>query len=95
MTGLTLPLTASAISDADATAPPASRRVLSIQSHVVHGSVGNKSATFPLQLLGFEVDPINSVQLSNHMGYPHYGGQITAAGELEKLVHGLDINDFA
>ena len=25
-------------------------RVLSIQSHVVHGYVGNKSATFPLQV---------------------------------------------
>jgi hypothetical protein len=32
--------------------------------------VGNKSATFPLQLLGFEVDAINSVQFSNHSGYP-------------------------
>ncbi|XP_076858715.1 pyridoxal (pyridoxine, vitamin B6) kinase a isoform X3 [Brachyhypopomus gauderio] len=36
-------------------------RVLSIQSHVVRGYVGNKSATFPLQVLGFEVDSINSV----------------------------------
>ncbi|CAF94229.1 unnamed protein product, partial [Tetraodon nigroviridis] len=41
-------------------------RVLSIQSHVVRGYVGNKSATFPLQVLGFEVDSINSVQFSNH-----------------------------
>ena len=39
-------------------------RVLSIQSHVVHGYVGNKSATFPLQLLGFDVDVVNSVQVS-------------------------------
>jgi pyridoxine kinase len=39
------------------------RRVLSVQSHVVSGYVGNKSATFPLQLLGFEVDAINSVQV--------------------------------
>ena len=38
-------------------------RVLSIQSHVVSGYVGNKSATFPMQLLGFEVDAINSVQV--------------------------------
>ncbi|XP_055727421.1 pyridoxal kinase-like isoform X2 [Salvelinus fontinalis] len=44
-------------------------RVLSIQSHVVRGYVGNKSATFPLQVLGFEVDSINSVQFSNHTGY--------------------------
>jgi len=46
-----------------------SRRVLSIQSHVVHGYVGNKSAVFPLQLHGFDVDFINSVQFSNHTGY--------------------------
>ena len=44
-------------------------RILSIQSHVVSGYVGNKSATFPLQLLGFETDCINSVQFSNHTGY--------------------------
>ena len=43
-------------------------RVLSIQSHVVHGYVGNKCAVLPLQLLGFDVDPINSVQFSNHTG---------------------------
>jgi len=46
-----------------------SLRILSIQSHVVSGYVGNKSATFPLQLLGFETDCINSVQFSNHTGY--------------------------
>ncbi|XP_078089205.1 pyridoxal kinase-like isoform X2 [Mustelus asterias] len=44
-------------------------RVLSIQSHVVRGFVGNKSAAFPLQVLGFEVDLVNSVQFSNHTGY--------------------------
>uniref|UniRef100_A0AAV1VG55 pyridoxal kinase n=1 Tax=Peronospora matthiolae TaxID=2874970 RepID=A0AAV1VG55_9STRA len=43
-------------------------RVLSIQSHVVQGYVGNKSAVLPLQLLGMDVDPINSVQFSNHAG---------------------------
>ena len=45
-------------------------RVLSIQSHVVSGCVGNKAAVFPLQLLGFDVDFVNSVQFSNHTGYP-------------------------
>lgn len=34
---------------------PAVKRVLSIQSHVVHGYVGNRCAVFPLQLLGFDV----------------------------------------
>ena len=43
----------------------ASPRCLSIQSHVVHGYVGNKAAVFPLQLLGFEVDPICSVSMSS------------------------------
>ncbi len=36
-------------------AMPAAKRVLSIQSHVVHGYVGNRCAVFPLQLLGFDV----------------------------------------
>ena len=43
-------------------------RILSIQSHVVHGYVGNKCAAFPIQLLGHELDTINSVQFSNHTG---------------------------
>ncbi|XP_066596758.1 pyridoxal kinase-like isoform X3 [Prorops nasuta] len=57
-------------------------RVLSIQSHVVSGYVGNKSATFPLQLLGFEVDAINSVQLSNHTGYKVFKGQVLDDSDL-------------
>ena len=56
-------------------------RVLSIQSHVVHGHVGNKSAVFPMQLLGLDVDPINSVQFSNHTGYPHFKGQVRGASK--------------
>lgn len=41
-------------------------RVLSIQSHVVRGYVGNKAATFPIQVNGIEVDAINSVHFSTH-----------------------------
>ncbi|KAG8193227.1 hypothetical protein JTE90_005574 [Oedothorax gibbosus] len=69
-----------------------SHRVLSIQSHVVSGYVGNKSACFPLQLLGFEVDFINSVQLCNHTGYKHIKGQILKSEELEELYNGLKTN---
>ncbi|XP_066399815.1 uncharacterized protein [Miscanthus floridulus] len=50
------------------TLPSDTDRMLSIQSHTVQGYVGNKSSVFPLQLLGFDVDPINSVQFSNHTG---------------------------
>ena len=38
-------------------------RVLSIQSHVVHGHVGNKSAVFPMQLLGLDVEEPEKVDL--------------------------------
>ena len=46
-----------------ATTPNAIPRVLSVQSSVVSGYVGNKAAVFPLQLLGFDVDPVHSVQV--------------------------------
>lgn len=70
-------------------------RVLSIQSHVVHGYVGNKSAVFPLQVLGFEVDNINSVQFSNHTGYQNgFKGQVLNEKELEDVFSGLVANDL-
>ncbi|KAL3686899.1 hypothetical protein R1sor_013208 [Riccia sorocarpa] len=69
-------------------------RVLSIQSHTVQGYVGNKAAVFPLQLLGFEVDPINSVQFSNHTGYPTVRGQVLNGDELWALIEGLEANDL-
>lgn len=68
------------------------RRVLSIQSHVVHGYVGNKSATFPLQVLGFDVDPINSVQFCNHTEYGVFQGQVLDSDDLEVLYSGLKKN---
>ncbi|XP_014091346.1 pyridoxal kinase [Bactrocera oleae] len=74
--------------------PDLDRRVLSIQSHVVHGYVGNKSAAFPLQVLGFEVDAINSVQLSNHTGYKTIKGQILQEKELVELFEGLEANNL-
>ena len=46
--------------------------ILILQDKNCYGYVGNKSAVFPLQLLGFDVDPINSVQFSNHTGYPSF-----------------------
>ncbi|CAM2096847.1 pyridoxal kinase [Lepidochelys kempii] len=68
-------------------------RVLSIQSHVVRGYVGNKAASFPLQVLGFEVDPVNSVQFSNHTGYAHWKGQVLNSDELHELYEGLKLNN--
>ncbi|CAG9771965.1 unnamed protein product [Ceutorhynchus assimilis] len=67
-------------------------RILSIQSHVVSGYVGNKSAVFPMQLLGYDVDYINSVQFSNHTGYEHVKGQVISEQELAQLLTGLQKN---
>ncbi|WKX90697.1 hypothetical protein Q1695_009502 [Nippostrongylus brasiliensis] len=70
------------------------KRVLSIQSHVVHGYAGNKASVFPLQINGFEVDPINSVQFSNHAGYKHVKGQRLTDVELTELYEGLKLNEI-
>ncbi|XP_049873539.1 pyridoxal kinase [Pectinophora gossypiella] len=71
-----------------------SPRVLSIQSHVVHGYVGNKSAVFPLQILGFEVDSIDTVQFSNHTGYKNVKGTVLAQKDMADLMEGLALNDI-
>ncbi|KAH9962620.1 Ribokinase-like protein [Russula dissimulans] len=60
-------------------------RVLSIQSHVAYGYVGGKAATLPLQLLGYDVDGINTVDFSNHSGYHRIGGTKATAEELERM----------
>ncbi|CUA74191.1 O-methylsterigmatocystin oxidoreductase [Rhizoctonia solani] len=70
------------------------KRVLSIQSHVVHGYVGNKAATFPLQLLGWDVDAINTVQFSNHAGYRSHGGSKTDKDQLIDIFSILEKNEF-
>ncbi|KAK8327374.1 hypothetical protein V6Z11_A11G178200 [Gossypium hirsutum] len=74
--------------------PSNTGRVLSIQSHTVQGYVGNKSAVFPLQLLGYDVDPINSVQFSNHTGYPTFKGQVLNGQQLLDLIEGLEANNL-
>ncbi|KAG5181467.1 Ribokinase-like protein [Tribonema minus] len=75
-----------------ATLPEREGRVLSVQSHTVHGYVGNKAATLPLQLLGLEVDPLNTVHFSTHAGYKHLRGDATTAQQFDTLVEGLKIN---
>ncbi len=62
--------------------------VLSIQSHVVHGHVGNDAAVFPLQLHHYEVDAIHSVQFSNHTQYQHVRGGKLKEADLLALYEG-------
>ncbi|HYZ73083.1 MAG TPA: pyridoxal kinase PdxY [Chthoniobacterales bacterium] len=64
--------------------------ILSIQSSVVYGHVGNSAAVFPLQRLGVEVWPINTVHFSNHTGYGSWGGAVLPTPVVEDIVRGLN-----
>lgn len=63
--------------------------ILSIQSHVAYGHVGNASAVFPMQRLGVEVWPIHTVQFSNHTGYGAWRGRVFDGPAVEDLVAGI------
>ena len=63
--------------------------VLSIQSHVVYGHVGNSAVSFVLQRMGLDVWPLNTVQFSNHTGYADWEGRVTPADEVQALLHGI------
>lgn len=63
--------------------------ILSIQSHVAYGHVGNSAAVFPLQRLGFEVWPVNTVLFSNHTGYGGWRGHVVAVAEVEAILDGI------
>jgi pyridoxine kinase len=63
--------------------------ILSIQSWVSYGHVGNASAVFPLQRLGAEVWAINTVQFSNHTGYGDWKGTVYSGQSVRDLVDGI------
>jgi pyridoxine kinase len=64
--------------------------ILSIQSHVVYGHVGNSAAVFPLQRLGREVWPLMTVQFSSHLGYAGWRGRAFDATMIDDCLSGLD-----
>ncbi len=63
--------------------------ILSIQSWVAYGHVGNASAVFPLQRLGAEVWAVNTVQFSNHTGYGDWEGAVYSGESVRALVDGI------
>lgn len=64
--------------------------ILSIQSWVCYGHVGNTSAVFPLQRLGAEVWAVNTVQFSNHTGYGDWTGDVFSGAQVGKLIEGIE-----
>jgi pyridoxine kinase len=64
--------------------------ILSIQSHVSYGHVGNSAAVFPLQRLGHEVWPVYTVNYSNHTGYGQWGGSPIPANEVTAIVDAME-----
>jgi pyridoxine kinase len=64
--------------------------VLSIQSQVAYGHVGNSAAVLPLQRLGFDVFPLNTVQLAHHPGYGAWRGHKLRPEQLGEILGGLE-----
>ncbi|MFM8681496.1 MAG: pyridoxal kinase PdxY [Alphaproteobacteria bacterium] len=64
--------------------------VLSIQSGVAYGHVGNSTAQFCLQRMGHEAWRIDTVRFSNHPGHGGFAGAVTEAAEIDDLVAALD-----
>jgi pyridoxine kinase len=63
--------------------------VLSIQSWVACGNVGNCAALFPLQRLGIDTWSLNTVAFSNHTGYGKWRGDAVPAGTIAALFEGI------
>ncbi|MCW2236013.1 pyridoxal kinase PdxY [Azospirillum canadense] len=65
------------------------KTVISIQSHVAYGYVGNRAAVFPLQRLGIDAIAVNTVQFSNHTGYGEWTGQVFSAEHIADVLDGI------
>jgi pyridoxine kinase len=65
-------------------------QVLSIQSSVAYGHVGNSAAVFPLQRLGHDVWPVLTVHFSNHTGYGAWRGPLLDPADVREVIAGID-----
>ena len=64
--------------------------ILSIQSSVAYGHVGNSAAVFPLQRIGIEVWPVHTVHFSNHTGYGAWRGMVFSAETVAEVIQGIE-----
>lgn len=70
------------------------KKVLSVQSFVTRGYVGNKAASYPFLLYGFQMDSINSVSLAGLPFLPEIRGTKLSLEEYNDIIHGLRHNHF-
>src|SRR6185312_15093905 len=63
--------------------------VLSVQSRVAYGHVGNAASVFPLQRLGIEAWALDTVAFSNHTGHGRWRGSAVAASQIAALFEGI------
>ncbi len=64
-------------------------KILSIQSAVAYGHVGNSAAVFPLQRIGVEVLPVYTVTFSNHTGYGQWRGPMISPDDVREVIRGV------
>lgn len=65
-------------------------KILSIQSAVAYGHVGNSAAVFPLQRIGVEVLPVYTVNFSNHTGYGAWRGPLINPDDVREVLLGIE-----
>src|SRR3546814_9795746 len=65
-------------------------KILSIQSAVAYGHVGNSAAVFPLQRIGVEVLPVYTVNFSNHTGYGAWRGPLIDPADVAAVITGVE-----
>jgi len=65
-------------------------KILSIQSAVAYGHVGNSAAVFPLQRIGVEVLPVYTVNFSNHTGYGAWRGPLISPDDVREVILGIE-----
>lgn len=65
-------------------------KILSIQSAVAYGHVGNSAAVFPLQRIGVEVLPVYTVNFSNHTGYGAWRGPLIDPEDVRNVITGVE-----
>ncbi|NOJ40574.1 pyridoxal kinase PdxY [Bradyrhizobium australiense] len=64
--------------------------VISIQSQVAFGHVGNSAAVFPMQMHGIDVVAVPTTLLSNRPGYPTLRGSVLDAALVADLLRGVE-----